>query len=245
MFFLVYKYSLKVYKFGYVILIKFINEIICNNFMKLLLTSNGICNESLKKTLKELVGKEEIRTAFIPTAANQIGDDKDWLIKNLYEFHQLGYTDIIDIAVLDMKLCLERIKKCNVICVGGGDTTYLIEKMRESGFDKELNELLKTRVYVGISAGSIVTCKSIWGSSEYVYDKISSSVPKGLGFVDFNFIPHLNSEDFPKVKFQNFEKISKENPGEEIYVCDNESGLKIEDGEIEIISEGETYYFLN
>ena len=45
--------------------------------MKLLLTSNGLANESISKALFELVGKkpEDTSLVFIPTASNvEIGD---------------------------------------------------------------------------------------------------------------------------------------------------------------------------
>ena len=48
--------------------------------MKLLLTSAGLRNESLRKALKKLVNEEGIRFAFIPTAANMQEGEKDWLI---------------------------------------------------------------------------------------------------------------------------------------------------------------------
>ena len=212
--------------------------------MKLLLTSTGIVNESLKKALKELVG-EEIKTAFIPTGANVVGEDKGWLIKDFQDFQELGYIDIIDIAVLPKEVYLERISKTNVIVMGGGDTGYLIEKIKQSGFDKELAELLQTKVYVGISAGSQILSEYIWASSEFLYSCKKEATPKGLNYVDFHFRSHYNSKFFPQARKENLEKVSQDNPNEKIYACDDDSGLKIIDDKIEIISEGicELFYY--
>lgn len=205
--------------------------------MKLLLTSAGIINESLSQALKNLVG-DEIKTAFIPTAANVEDDDKDWLVKDLRIFQELGYVDIIDISAIPRSFWLKRIKKTNVVAVGGGNTTYLMEKIRESGFDKDLPDLLKTKTYVGVSAGSIVMSKDIWASSEFLFANRKDEVPKGLGYVDFDFRPHYNSPYFSKARKDVLEEISKKHPKRKIYACDDNSGLKVVDGKIEVISEG-------
>lgn len=205
--------------------------------MKILLTSAGITNHSIEKALKDLVG-EEIRTAFVPTAANVEEGDKDWLVRNFQEFQALGSIDILDIAALPKETWLKRMEKANVIVVGGGDTSYLIKQIVESGFDKEIIELLKTRVYVGISAGSIVLSKTLWTSSEFLYgDEVGEPI-KGINIVNFNFRPHYNSEHFPKVRKESLIEISKKNPDEIIYACDDETAVKIVDENIEVISEG-------
>ena len=210
--------------------------------MKLLLTSAGITNKSLKKALKELVG-EKIKTVFIPTAANLETGDKDWLVKDFQLFHELGYLDIVDIAALPREIWIKRLKKANVIVFGGGDTSYLIKKVRESGLDKDLPSPLKTRVYVGISAGSMLASNKIWCSSEFIYGDEIGKAPKGLNYTNINIRPHLNSPHFPKVTEKNISEISKKNPKEIIYALDDESGLKIIDGKIEVISEGKFKVF--
>jgi dipeptidase E len=212
--------------------------------MKLLLTSTGITNKSLKKALNELVG-EEIRTAFISTGANVVEGDKSWLVKNFQEFEELGYIDIIDIAVLPKEIYLKRISKANVIAMGGGDTSYLIKKVKESGFDKELPKLLETKTYVGISAGNQILSEYIWASSEFLYSCKKEQTPKGLNYIDFYLRPHYNSKFFPQAIKENLEIISKENPNEKIYACDDDSGLKIVNGNIEVVSEGICELFYN
>ena len=120
--------------------------------MKLMLTSAGVTNKSLENALKQLV-KGKIKMAFIPTAANIEEGDKDWLITDLNNCRKLGEVDIVDISALEKDVWLSRLEKANVIFVGGGNTVYLMVCVLKSGLDKELKELLKTRVYVGISAG--------------------------------------------------------------------------------------------
>ena len=65
----------------------------------------------------------------------------------------------------------------------------------------------------------------------------------GLNFVDFYFLPHLNSEHFPNVR-ENLIKEATKNMPEKIYGLDDQSALKIVDGVVEVVSEGE-WFVLN
>ncbi len=113
--------------------------------------------------------------------------------------------------------------------------------LKKSGLAKMLPKLLKTRVYAGISAGSMVTTKDLHFSSAkcLYYDEDLKSKPdeSGLGYFDFYFRPHLNSPDFPKVRKQFLEKIRKKLKYP-LYALDDQSALKISNGKIQVISEG-------
>ena len=54
--------------------------------MKLFLSSAGLTNKSLIKAFENLVAKsgENLKIAFIPTAANVEEGDKEWLIGDYY-----------------------------------------------------------------------------------------------------------------------------------------------------------------
>lgn len=215
--------------------------------MKLLLTSNGISNPSIEKALRELVDSD-IKTAFIPTAANYSGNDKGWLINDMVRFQKLGFITIVDIAALSKEEWLPRLQQANVIVLGGGQTKYLHEKMKESGLDKELPELLKTRVFVGISAGSIFAGERTWGASENLFTTTYEESPEGLGFTVVNFRPHYKSThqnkntSKPAINKENLEKATKDSK-HKLYACDDNTAIKIVDNEVEIISEGEWEIF--
>lgn len=207
--------------------------------MKLLLTSSGLTNSAIIKALKKLV-KGPIRTAFIPTAANTVDENKDWLVKDITGFYKIGEIDIVDISAIPKKLWLPRLKKANVIAVGGGDTAHLINCMRKSGFDKEIRKLLKTRVYVGISAGSIATAKTIQASSDYIFQLYGDEAkipPKGLGFVDFNIRPHFNSKFFPNVRDKVLKKALSGVKGR-FYAIDDNTAVLYNDGQVSVVSKG-------
>ena|SRR3989344_4511428 len=204
--------------------------------MKLLLTSAGITNESLAKELKALV-KDKIKIAFIPTAANTSGEEKSWLVKNYNECEKLGEIYITDISAVEKKIWLPILTKANVIVVGGGDSVYLMEQIIKSGLKDELPNLLKNRLYVGISAGSIVTNKKLSASSKFLYGDEKKNSPLGLGYVDFYVRPHLNSPDFPKMRDIYLKEVAKE-LDDDLYALDDNSAVLYIDGKIKVISEG-------
>lgn len=212
--------------------------------MKLLLTSAGLSNKTIVKAFSGLVGlpNSKVHIAFIPTASNVEEGDKGWLI---YDYSNLkkqkyGCIDIVDISALPKDIWLSRVKEANVIFVGGGNTYYLMSWIRKSGLDKNFPELLKTRVYVGISAGSVVATVNLRMStsqksySEKVFPLDSD---KGFGFVNFHIRPHLNSEFFPKVTVEFIQKIAKKTP-EPIYAIDDDTAVMVNDGKTQVISEG-------
>ncbi len=133
--------------------------------MKFLLTSSGITNKSIAAALFELAGKAAGDTSlvFIPTAANVEPGDKSWLIENLWELKQLNFRsiDIADISAVGKEVWLPKIEQADVIFFGGGSTYHLMEWINRSGLAELLPELLKTRVYVGLSAGSMVACNAL------------------------------------------------------------------------------------
>lgn len=221
----------------------------------LLLTSNGLSNDSIKKAFLDLVGKpvKDIKIAFIPTAGLAEGSDKEWLINDMYRIRSLGcYVDIVDIAQLKKDEWLPRIDICDVIFVGGGNTFYLSYWMQQSGLFDLLPKLLETKVYAGISAGSIITGSGLTLTSQALkqsdkledkdYDllgPIGRSSAKSLKFVDFVFRPHFNSRFFFMVNKDELEKRAKE-IGQVVYALDDDSALKVIDGKVtEVITEGE------
>lgn len=201
-----------------------------------MLTSAGITNNTLARALKSLVNGK-IRIAFIPTAANLEDGGKEWLIDNFNECQRLGPTDIVDIAAVPKGVWLPRLRAANVIFVGGGDTVYLMNQIIKSGLNKELPTLLKRKIYVGISAGSMVTQKRLTTSPVYLYGKEPNNVPPGLGYIDFHIRPHLNSPYFPRVRDKNLRKAAKYLKGD-LYAIDDDSAVLCMDGKIRVVSEG-------
>lgn len=212
--------------------------------MKLLLTSAGLANDSIADALFELTGKrpEETRLVFVPTASNVETGDKGWLIKDLLRLKKLNFksVEITDISAVDEKIWRPSFERADVLYFEGGNTYHLMRWLDKTGLTMKLPELLKDKVYVGVSAGSMVTNPDlVLKLSQEIYeeDMLETENMKGLGFVDFYFLPHLNSG---KVRRKNIKKAAV-GMGKLIYALDDSSALKVVGGKVEVVGAGEWF----
>jgi len=217
--------------------------------MKLLLTSSGITNKSIAKALFDLVGKnpQDTSLVFIPTASNIEIGDKNWLIEDLMNLKKQNFKsiDIADISAIDQTIWKQKIEVADIIFFEGGDNYHLMEWINKSGLNLLLPELLKNKVYVGVSAGSMITGKSLnLSSSQVIYQENLDRHEdlQGLNITDFYFFPHLNSAHFPQVRQETI-KLFADKQKDKIYALDDNSALKIENNSIEVISEGRWLVF--
>ena len=212
--------------------------------MKLLLTSEGITNPSIANALLKLLGKpfEKSRVTYIPTAANGEEGDKSWVEVDMNGIRRLGPLsfDVVDIAAVPKNIWLPSFEKADALVFGGGNVDYLLTWMKKTGAAAVVPKLLKTKVYVGISAGSMATAKNISLSSDRIlyYEKTKEfDNMKGLGFVDFEIRPHLNSPSFPRVRLDYLEKLARKTPTT-FYAIDDASAVQVVDTKVTVISEG-------
>ncbi|HSX24907.1 MAG TPA: Type 1 glutamine amidotransferase-like domain-containing protein [Candidatus Andersenbacteria bacterium] len=210
--------------------------------MKLLLTSAGYKNDSIITALKNLLTADikQTKLVFIPTAANVERGNKEWLITDLHRCIELGFqeVDIVDIAAVPQHVWLPPLEAADVIMVGGGNAYYLMDQMRKSGLADMLPEILKNRVYVGVSAGSMVMAPKLKEEVLHViYDEVFEGASnEGLGLVDFLVVPHLNSPYFPRTAEMIDEVAKRINTP--LYVIDDESAVQVVDGKAEVVTEG-------
>lgn len=212
--------------------------------MKLLLTSSGITNKSIENALARLVEKpfKKLNLTFIPTAANVQREDKSWLINDLYNLKKLGFAlfEITDISAVPKSIWMPAVEQADILVFGGGQVEYLLHWLKKSGLASLLPKLLQTKTYMGISAGSMVTAKIITLSSAgmlYYEDTGKYKDCSGLGFVDFEIRPHLNSHWAPNVRV-NYLKQLAANISHPIYAIDDKTAVQIMGKEVSVVSEG-------
>lgn len=126
---------------------------------KILLTSAGLENKVVENKFMELIGKKakEIRVLFITTAAVET-EAIQVLPKCLDDLLNVGIP-MENITVYDMHqlIGIQELKKQDAIYVCGGNTSYLVERIDEIGFQKVVDQYLEEGgVYLGVSAGSVV-----------------------------------------------------------------------------------------
>jgi dipeptidase E len=208
---------------------------------KLLLTSAGLTNRSLVEALRSLVSRPftECKAVFIPTAANKEAGHKDWLIENYNQclICKFAEFDIVDIAALEIAEWQPRIAAADILFVGGGNTLYLQEQIVQSGLRTEL-ETYDEKVWVGISAGSMVCTPTVRSIHSTLYFEEPRTDQAGLHLVPFYLLPHYNSEYFTQIcdaRLEEHFRISSDTT----YVLDDESGIAVNGNTIEVISEGQ------
>ena len=182
--------------------------------MKLVLTSGGISNKSLENELRNIIGKDfkDLKLLFCTTASNYEGGDmNDWLLDDLICFKNMGFRiDVCDINGISKDNFAPRFEWADVFFFEGGNTQWLRKCIKTSGLEDILANLLETRVWIGASAGSCVLCPTVCSSCQDYFDENSKGNPEeGLGLVDFQFVPHLNNDYFPKIRKENFANASK------------------------------------
>lgn len=215
--------------------------------MKLLLTSAGVTNKTISDALLQLLGKPfvESRLAFIPTAANVEEGDKTWVEDDIQNFKDLGFkVDVVDIAAIIPEIWKPRLERAEVLVFGGGNNAYLASCLSNLGLKELLPELLETRIYVGISAGSCVAGHLSSRANLDIYqEEIKYAVDDpGLRYAPFIFMPHLNSDFFPMVGKKHLQALASET-SEAIYALDDQGAISISDSQLKIVTEGEYLIF--
>src|SRR3990167_6049249 len=112
--------------------------------MKLLLTSTGLPNKVIRNKFLKMVGKDpkDVVVAFIPTAADPEKDK--WFVKAATnEIEELGMKLVtIDLKEENKQSLEEKLANCDVLYVNGGNTFYLSDWARKSGFDSVLKDFI-------------------------------------------------------------------------------------------------------
>jgi dipeptidase E len=213
--------------------------------MRLLLTSAGVKNASIRDALVDLLGKPiaDSNALCIPTAQYghpQISPEGAWRFISGQSrlpmcdlgWKSLGVLELTALPSIDAERWVSWVRETDVLLVSGGDALYLCHWMRQSGLADLLPSLRET-VWVGLSAGSMVMTPRI--GADFVGWKPPTGDDRTLGIVDFSIFPHLGLE--PENTMAGAEKWAAEiaGPG---YAIDDETAIRVTDGAVDVVSEG-------
>ena len=127
--------------------------------MNVLLTSCGFETKVIEQEFLKMLYKapSQIKAIFIPTAAIS-PDAIEVLPKCLNDLLKCGIVrENIFVYDLHDTVDADLFEVYDVIYLCGGDPTYLLRRIREHGFDKELKTFIERGgVVVGVSAGSVI-----------------------------------------------------------------------------------------
>ncbi len=214
--------------------------------MKLLLTSGGVTNTSIESALIQLLGKPiaASHALCVPTAQwghpmcgpasvrGLIAASRDFRQLTGLGWASLGVLELTALPTVGADRWVPWVRAADVLLVDGGDATYLCHWMRESGLADLLPSLPET-VWVGVSAGSMVMTPRI---GRYFVEWPSAPDDSALGVVDFSIFPHLGA--FPGNSLAHAQRWAADIAGP-AYAIDEQTAIKVVDGTVEVISEGE------
>ena len=219
--------------------------------MKFLLTSAGIKNPSIESALIDLLGKPiaECDALCIPTASYGHAPGG---IRGAYRFitgrattpmcelgwKSLGVLELTALPTLDRERWLPVVEEVDVLLANGGDSLYLAQHMRASGLDALLPSL--SAVWVGLSAGSMVMTPRI-GEDFKVWEPPGGG-DAALGIVDFSIFPHVDHPDLPENTMAAAEQWAM-GLGNPAYAIDDATAIRVVDGAVDVISEGNWRHF--
>jgi dipeptidase E len=222
--------------------------------LRMLLTSAGIRNNTLKSALADLIGKRfaATRVAFIPTASVAVPGDHGWVIEDLSRLHGLGWREfnILELNGLPRPMVLERLRRADVIYVEGGNHYHLANSIIANGLAAGMADVLESKVYVGVSAGSMIFSRNLsertgeaFGEQEDLRILGETAARSPFGRFDWYIKPHLNSASFPNRTYKWFEKAAAplDFP---VYAIDDDSAVRVRGAEIDVVSEG-AWHLLN
>ncbi|MEV4342955.1 Type 1 glutamine amidotransferase-like domain-containing protein [Actinoplanes sp. NPDC049596] len=220
--------------------------------MKLLLTDSGIKNASIHDALLGLLGKPiaEASALFVPTAlhAQRNGAAQAYRVISGQEtrapmtglgWKSVGVLELTALPTAGEDLWVPLVRETDVLLVEGGDPMYLCHWMRESGL-AGLFPSLRDTVYVGLSAGSMVMTPRI--GPDFVRWSPPGGGDTALGVVGFSIFPHLDYPGMAGNTMAEAEKWAASIPTP-AYAIDNETALKVVDGDVEVVSEGQWRLF--
>ena len=215
--------------------------------MKLLLTSAGIKNASIRDALVGLLGKPiaESTALCIPTGMYAKPDGAGHAMRFIsgreprtpmceLGWKSLGVLELTALPSIDEEVWVPLVQETDALLVGGGDPMYLCYWMQQSGLADLLPSLRET-VYVGLSAGSMVMAPNI--GKDFVRWRPPTGGDGTLGMVDFAMFPHLDHPALPDNSLADAERWAAGMPVP-CYAIDDQTAIKVTDGAVEVVSEG-------
>ena len=216
--------------------------------MKLLLTSTGLRNQTQRDALHDLLGKPfaSANVVFVPTASLAEPGDHSWFVADLNRLYGLGWRefDILELNGLPRQMVLDRLMHADVIYVEGGSHYHLARSITGNGLSDGLLHALEDRVYVGVSAGSMIFSRNlnehsadIIGDTADLHVLGATTLDPPLGLFDWYLKPHLYSPDFPERGEDWADRIAAQ-ADFPIYFIDDETAIRVDGDQTDIVSEG-------
>jgi dipeptidase E len=216
--------------------------------MDLLLTSSGLRNATLRDALRDMLGKPfgSANVVCIPTASIAEPGDHSWLVADMNRVHGLGWRefDVLELNGLPRRMVLDRLLHADVIYVEGGNHYHLARSITGNDLADGFLQALDSRVYVGMSAGSMIFSRNLTEHSADVIGDTAdlhvlgaTTVQPPFGVFDWYLKPHLYSPEFPERDDDWADRITAR-ADFPIYFIDDETAIRLSGDTVDVVSEG-------
>jgi dipeptidase E len=149
----------------------------------------------------------------------------------------LGVLELTALPSIKKEYWMPAVEEADALLVWGGSPMYLCYWMRQSGLADLLPSLRPETVYVGTSGGAMVATPDFGGTTYDENDLLTGS-DDALGLVDFSVFPHLDREDgLPPTPLEEIEAWAA-GLSVPAYVIDDQTAIKVVDGNVEVVTEG-------
>lgn len=236
--------------------------------MKLLLTSGGIRNASIRDALVGLLGRpiEECRALVVPTAIYPFDVGPEMAARLVRGEVGTPLTDVgwasvglLELSVLpsiSRDVWVPLVEGADALLFWGGDPLFLSHWLRQSGLAELLPSLTRP-VYVGVSAGAMAACATFAESyteprtaagEPLTSEEMTFATPEGDVSRTFVTAAGAGLVDFaviPHLENPNHPDVSLPNAERwaakvpvPTYALDDQSAVAVTDGAVDVVSEG-------
>lgn len=203
-----------------------------NKIMKLFLASEGSDPITIQNLKNYIGGFEGKKVVYIPTARNGENPFNTWQDSGTWKFLNSSGMDVSFVQLEDHKDYLDPklFNNKDIIWFSGGACGYLMYWIIRTGLDKLLPKILEKSLYVGSSAGSMITGPNLDVAEWYIgEEEIGAKNIPSLNFVNFDIFPHYSEKHLDKIK--------QKYCGKKLYLLKDGENIIVEDNKITLIGE--------
>lgn len=198
--------------------------------MKLLLTSAGLTNESVKNFFISQFDRLDNKTACVVTSGRN-SEEQSYIDGSIKELENLGIK-VIEFNIAKHESFVN-FPLYDIYYVCGGNTFFILDRMRKTGVDRILVDAVKKgKFYLGVSAGSIIPGPDIEVASLGDPNDENLEDLTGLKLVPYIITPHYNQKEEGDV-----EAFKRKRAGEPVIAITDDQAVFVEDGDYKIISD--------
>lgn len=211
-------------------------------------------NEVVRGALLDLIGKPfgESRIVVVIDAILPFPGSKATLLRHLTDYQALGWAefDVLSLHAGPRSLVESRLRSADVVFGYGGSNHWLAHSWHATGLAPVLRDLLDEKVYLGVSAGSMIFSTQHAAAVDALddHDEVRmlglDSVGPALPLFDWYVVPHFGAADFPH-STPDWAAATAARLGGPVWFIDDDTALLVRDPAAapEVISSGHWLHF--